>query len=78
MLMVVAVIVWNSGIGFFIYGSIVGHRYGICKRGWVASILRGQAGLGTGQGGVGRPGGWAASHGRAARAGGHGAKGPAG
>ena len=33
LMMVVAVIVWNSGIGFFIYGSIVGHRYGICKRG---------------------------------------------
>ena len=26
MLMVVAVIVWNPGIGFFAYGFIIGHR----------------------------------------------------
>ena len=51
LLMVVAVIVWNSGIGFFAYGSMIGHKYGICKG--VASIwgvLRGRAGLGTGGG----------------------------
>ena len=27
LLMVVAVIIWNPGIGFFAYGSIAGHKY---------------------------------------------------
>ena len=31
LLMVVAVIVWNPGIGFFAYGSIVGYKYAFCK-----------------------------------------------
>ena len=47
LLMVVAVIVWNSGIEFFAYESIVGHMY-VFARGLAASILRilrGRAGL---------------------------------
>ena len=47
LLMLVAVIVGNLGIGFFAYGTVIGHRYAFCK-GRVASILeilRGRAGL---------------------------------
>ena len=31
LLIVVAVIVWNPGIGFFDYLIIIGYKYGICK-----------------------------------------------
>ena len=31
LLMVVAVVVWDPGIGFFAYGTVVGHRYIFCK-----------------------------------------------
>ena len=60
LLMVVAVIVWNSGIEFFAYESIVGHMY-VFARGLAASILRilrGRAGLRRqGQSGTVRGGG---------------------
>ena len=32
LLMVLAVIVWNPGIGFFAYGTVLGHRYVFCNR----------------------------------------------
>ena len=32
LLMVAAVIVWNPSIGFFAYGTGIGHRYAFCNR----------------------------------------------
>ena len=38
LLVVVAVIVWNPGIGFFAYGSIAGHKYAFCNKATVTDL----------------------------------------
>ena len=51
LLMLAAVIVWNPGIGFFAYGTILGHKYVFCKAvgASILGILRRRAGLRLGR-----------------------------
>ena len=65
LLMLVAVIVWNLGIGFFAYEIIAKHKYAFCKvlGASILGILPGRAGLGLGRrfvygGWLGYRGGW--------------------